>query len=430
MTLESSPIVQAPGASLGRPRKQRGKRTLASLLRERGVLSTNHAVEVALAICDALGTAHANGVIHGQLGLGYVRLRFTAEAGPTGVEIFTLAPEPDDSGASAGLANEMTFLEPERDAARPAADVRSDVWALGALLHTMLLGVVPPPGDIEVAGENIPRSLGAVVESCLAIDPSNRPESVDDIAERIASFAKWPPDHFARLAARREARLAAERVRENLERRGLSDMPNVLDKLDGAAVARAQREDRPVITSVLLGPSTEAAMERLMSAVHEGTDAARVELASALPALVDFDDDDDDLAPNVIADADEVSEPVPSPLAVATVPLDAAVLTSPLPAPVTLPVPLRAPVPGAPRSRFGVVAIAAVAVIASCVSAGSLGYVLSARVSTAATPMTATESATAVAPASSASAPEIPVFAPSALPEAPITPESLPEAKR
>jgi serine/threonine protein kinase len=274
---------------LGRTRKPRVKRTLATVLRERGTLSMQHAVEVALDICDALSVAHANGVIHGELGLGCVRLAFTADGGPRDVEIFTLTADAEDSLA----VPVAPFLEPERAGAGGVrrVDARSDVWALGALLYTMLAGTSPPARDdaTELVLDGAPRSLVSVIEACLAHEPERRPHSVEDVAERIASYATWPPDQFARIGARREKRAAAERVQRQLERRGLGNLPSVLDKLDDAALARAQRPATETLSSLLhqnVRKSTEAAMQRLMTAVHEGTDEARVELAARLPALV------------------------------------------------------------------------------------------------------------------------------------------------
>lgn len=422
MMLESSP------GTLGRPRKPQGKRTLAKILRERGVLSTAHAVDVALDICDALAAAHANGVVHGQLGLACVRLVFTPEAGPHDLEIFTLVSE-DDSGVAGVVA---PFQGPEQRLDRPN-DTRTDVWAIGALLYTMLVGTPPPAGAAAAPLDSMPMSLAAVVDTCLAADPANRPRSVDEIAEKIASFATSPPERFVCLAERRERRERAERVRRSLELRGLSEMPNVLDKLDDAALTRAQRDTTTAITSLPVGTTTEAALERLMTAVHEGTDAARVELASGLPSLIDFDDEDDVVLPTVVQDETVPLVPVASPLANAHV-----VLPEPPPPPARASrSPEASPSSGAPTRRT--VAMASLAAFVICLGLGYVGYALSstapASITTIApaTPSaTATTAATATATVRVATAPEaapIPVFVPSALPEAPITPASLPEAR-
>lgn len=424
-----------------------GKRTLMTVLRERGVLSTPHAVDVALHVCDALSIAHENGIVHGQLGLGCVRLSFAAESGPTDVEIFTIAPDADGIGLD--VVQVAPFFEPERQHGRPV-DALADVYALGALLYAMLIGVSPPfgagaGGSVQVPPESMPASLAAVVEACLAAQSSHRPASIDLVAERIASFATWPPDHFARLAAHRDRRSRAERARKNLEERGLGDVPNVLDKLDDAAIARASRGTE-AITSVarLHAKTTEAALERLMTAVHEGTDAARVQLASELPALVDFDDDDDDLVlPTIVQteSAPVMVEQAPCPLSIPPV-----VLPDPPPALTVAQAAIaRADVAhagAAVRSSTTTVALVAAA-LAICVVTGFVGYTLSARASAAVAespaaparleppPAAMTALPAPASAAASAEPPAIPVFTPSSLPEvAPVTPASLPEAKR
>lgn len=460
----------ARSSGLGRARVPAGKRTLMTVLRERGVLSTPHAVDVALHVCDALSIAHENGIVHGQLGLGCVRLSFSAESGPGDVEIFTIAPDADGIGLD--VVQVAPFFEPERQHGRPV-DALADVYALGALLYAMLIGVSPPfgagaGGSVEVPPDSMPGSLAAVVEACLATQPGQRPASIDLVAERIASFATWPPDHFARLAAHRDRRARAERARKNLEERGLGDVPNVLDKLDDAAIARASRGTE-AITSVLHAKTTEAALERLMTAVHEGTDAARVQLASELPALVDFDDDDDDLVLPTIVQSE--SSRMPSRAAAGRFPELPYVEQAPCPLsipPVVLPdpPPALAVAPaaiacadvahaGAPPRSFTTTFALVAAALAICVVTGFVGYTLSARASAAVAdrapaparldalpaPLAAPPPAAPAAPPpaaitalpapASAEPPAIPVFTPSSLPEvAPVTPASLPEAKR
>lgn len=254
---------------------------------------------------------------------------------------------------------------------------------------------------------------------------------MDELTEKLASFATWPPDWFARLAERREQRASAERARIALAARGLQNMPNVLDKLDEAAVARARREVTPKtasMASVLERPTTTAALNRLMAVVHQGTEAARVELAADLPALVDFDDEDEEVLPTTVATEPLDFAPVTSPLE--TLPL---VLAQP---PPTLQAPPPAPGPGAPRTRTGIVAVALAALLLS-LTVGYVGFRMSASHSASDAPIAPALPAPTVTPeptvtaAATATASEIPLFVPSALPEvAPVTPGSLPDAKR
>jgi serine/threonine protein kinase len=83
----------------------------------------------------------------------------------------------------------------------------SDIWALGATAHYALSGTAPFPGieDLPVVqalsrlllappptrGE-LPAAVSSVVAGCLALDPSDRPSTAEEVARRLdEAAANW-----------------------------------------------------------------------------------------------------------------------------------------------------------------------------------------------------------------------------------------------
>jgi eukaryotic-like serine/threonine-protein kinase len=83
----------------------------------------------------------------------------------------------------------------------------SDIWALGATVHQAVTGSVPFPGLDELpvvqalakllsvpapALGDIPDAVSEIVAECLSIDPSDRPATANEVAERLDEAAsKW-----------------------------------------------------------------------------------------------------------------------------------------------------------------------------------------------------------------------------------------------
>jgi hypothetical protein len=61
--------------------------TLAALLRAKGSLATEQAVDIATAVCAALEVAHSAGLVHGALEPNVVRLGWSPEGRPTNVKV-------------------------------------------------------------------------------------------------------------------------------------------------------------------------------------------------------------------------------------------------------------------------------------------------------------------------------------------------------
>ena len=177
---------------------------LSELLAKLGSLPTEHAVDIAIAICGALQGAHAVGVMHAELDPTMVRLAWTAGV-PSNVKVCglgtsrALAMLPTDGRSFMSLA--LRAPELLRD---EAIDARVDIWGVGVLLYTMLAGELPfaaeSPSKMDVSstGEEpallagVPDGLGEIVDACLARDPAVRPQSAASLAARLALFGARP----------------------------------------------------------------------------------------------------------------------------------------------------------------------------------------------------------------------------------------------
>jgi serine/threonine-protein kinase len=141
---------------------------LASLLRRIGKLPHDKALEIARQLCAGLAAAHDKGIIHRDLkpanimldGKGHVRITDFGLAG--------VAERVRDvrSGTPA-------YMSPEQ-AAGKGVTLRSDIYALGIVLHELLTGKRPSlePGNGELDPEIAP-----VIQRCLEPNPHKRPAS-------------------------------------------------------------------------------------------------------------------------------------------------------------------------------------------------------------------------------------------------------------
>ena len=172
----------------------------------RQTLSTREVVDIAMQVADALGAAHAAGVVHRDIKPGNI---IVTPAGQAKVLDFGLARRftTDDTGEVAlggstipgrplGTAN---YMAPERILQLPL-DPRSDLFSLGVVMYEMATGRLPFGGS----------SPGETITNVLEKDPvpitelaADRPPELDRIVQKL--LAKMAGDRYQSATELRDA---------------------------------------------------------------------------------------------------------------------------------------------------------------------------------------------------------------------------------
>ncbi|MDP3084632.1 MAG: serine/threonine-protein kinase, partial [Rubrivivax sp.] len=188
-----------------------GGQTLAQWLGQQRRFAVHEVVEAAIAIAQALGRLHRQGVIHRDIHPGNLHLGDDGRWRilDLGVALSGLTPRATRS-LHAGTPSYMNPEQWSEDPQRSAADAGSDLFALGVTLYRWLTGRLPY-GEIEPYqlarykrdplppsrhAPQVPVWLDHVVCKAVAIDPAQRFETAEELVlalERGASRALAAP---------------------------------------------------------------------------------------------------------------------------------------------------------------------------------------------------------------------------------------------
>ena len=178
--------------------------SLGALVRRSAPLRTQRVLEIGVALAEALGAAHAAGVVHRDLKPDNV---VVSREGRIVVTDFGIAYslEATDARRTGNLVGTPYYMAPEQVDRRHAIDARADYYALGVLLFEASTGALPFSGETPLAiavarlfGEPpdprakrpIPDGLAEVILKLMAVKPGDRFASSDDI---IAALERVQP---------------------------------------------------------------------------------------------------------------------------------------------------------------------------------------------------------------------------------------------
>ncbi len=216
--------------------------TLQQILDERGRFPSEVAAQLGIKLAEALGYAHSIGIIHRDLKLENVMLR---RDGTLKLMDFGIARFLDEVNltVTGALIGSPAYMSPEQAMER-VLDSRSDLFSLGTLLFHLVTGQLPfagsnpsivlrnviegrRPGLLELAPD-ASSDLGDLVENLMQAEPDDRPQTAEEVAERLRGALEsvgigdenisWSPERWLQAPSDYEERLRAHMGQTLLER--------------------------------------------------------------------------------------------------------------------------------------------------------------------------------------------------------------------
>ena len=198
---------------------------LADVVRSRGALPGQEAIEYVLQAGEALAEAHAAGIVHRDLKPANLFLTSRPDGSPS-VKVLDFGISKVNRAGEAGMTQTQSvmgspnYMAPEQLKSARTVDARADIWALGIILQELLTGDVAFKADtvpelyvailqdhpipLRAKRPDAPAAIEAIVYRCLEKDPARRFQTVAELATALGEFA--PP----------RARLHIERIQRIL----------------------------------------------------------------------------------------------------------------------------------------------------------------------------------------------------------------------
>ena len=182
--------------------------SLGTLIERSGALPPARVALIAAQVLDALGAAHAAGMIHRDVKPDNVFL--TSMSGVDDVaKVLDFgiaqgsAPDAAQLTASGAMVGTPAYMSPEQTRG-VSVDLRADIYAVGALMYHALTGELPfrgptvpavivaiattPTPSVSATRSDVPHDLSAVVLRAMSKEPSHRFASA---TEMRAALAPW-----------------------------------------------------------------------------------------------------------------------------------------------------------------------------------------------------------------------------------------------
>ena len=184
---------------------------LDQVLASDGPMPVALAADYLLQACEAIAEVHARGIVHRDLKPANLFLTRRLDGSPCvkvldfGISKAAPGDVPDTRTTEpATVMGSPHYMSPEQMLSSTAVDARADVWALGAILHELLVGspaftgetiaalsasvLRDAPPSLTALRPDVGPGVEAVVLRCLMKDPGRRYANVAELAFALADF--------------------------------------------------------------------------------------------------------------------------------------------------------------------------------------------------------------------------------------------------
>lgn len=189
---------------------------LGDYLERTGPLPFHEAADYLLQACEAIAEAHALGIVHRDLKPANL-FRIIRSDGTPSIKVLDFGISKVTTGADAAMTQTTSmmgspyYMSPEQMTSAKSVDERTDIWALGIILHELLSGKVPyqgetipeicvqvlqnPPPRLSEVRKDAPKDLERIIDKALAKNRDQRYSSVAEFAADISAYASLASVH-------------------------------------------------------------------------------------------------------------------------------------------------------------------------------------------------------------------------------------------
>ena len=214
---------------------------LRKVIKTRGPLPLDVALDYVVQVCEGLAEAHGLGVVHRDLKPSNIFITQRPDGSDLvkildfGISKWSVEEDMNELTQSGVVLGSPKYMAAEHLFGSANVDARADVWSIGAIFYAMLVGRSPydftnimhlcaelatenPPGSLCDVRPDVPAALDAVVMRCFERDREKRVQSVADLAGDLLDAVDAPFASSVRQSI--TAALAPRRARDPLSSTG------------------------------------------------------------------------------------------------------------------------------------------------------------------------------------------------------------------